>query len=55
MEEGRRFGFDKHGKKGWGKAFTDDAYGKDHIEARRVLEQAAEMVGAKVDQGRIPD
>ena len=50
-QEGYRWGFDNDGKGGWGKAFGGDAYGQDHIEARRVLQQAAEMIGAKIDQG----
>jgi hypothetical protein len=54
-EEHYKWGFDNNGKGGWGKAFEGDAYGQDHIEARRVLKQAAEMVGAQVAQGRIPD
>ncbi len=45
--EGFRWGFDGgDGKGGWGKRFEGDAYGADHIEARRVLQQAAEMIGA---------
>jgi len=50
-EEGYRWGFDNDGKGGWGKAFGGDAYGQDHIEARRVMQKAAEMIGAKVEQG----
>lgn len=55
--EGFRWGFDGgDGKGGWGKGFTGDAYGQDHIEARRVLQAAAEMIGApKEERGRIPD
>jgi hypothetical protein len=54
--EGFRWGFDGGDSKGgWGKAFTGDAYGQDHIDARRVLQTAAEMIGAKLDQGRLPD
>ena len=51
-EEGYRWGFDNDGKGGWGKAFSGDAYGADHIEARRVLQKAAEMIGAKIEQGQ---
>ena len=52
-DEGYRWGFDGgDGKGGWGKAFTGDAYGADHIEARRVLQQAAEMVGAEQEEGK---
>jgi hypothetical protein len=51
-DEGYRWGFDKDDKGGWGKAFSGDAYGADHIEARRVLQKAAEMVGAKIEQGQ---
>ncbi len=54
-EEGYRWGFDQNGVGGWGKRFEGDAYGQDHIEARKVLARAAEMVGTQVDQGRIPD
>src|ERR1700722_6093749 len=44
-EEGYRWGFDGgDGKGGWGKRWTNDPYGTDHIEARRVLEKAAEMI-----------
>jgi hypothetical protein len=50
-EEGYRWGFDNDGKGGWGKAFSGDPYGADHIEARRVLQKAAEMIGAKIEQG----
>jgi hypothetical protein len=54
-EEGYRWGFDGgDGKGGWGKGFTGDAYGQDHIEARKVLRQAAEMLGAKVEAERTP-
>lgn len=55
-EEGYRWGFDNGDSKGgWGKPFNGDAYGADHIEARKVLQKAADMIGHKVDQGRIPD
>ena len=55
-DEGFKWGFDSgDGKGGWGKAFTGDAYGQDHIDARRVLQQAADMIGHTLDQGRIPD
>jgi hypothetical protein len=51
-DEGFRFGFDPNdGNPGWGKPYTGDAYGQDHIEARRVFQKAAEMIGAKVEQG----
>jgi hypothetical protein len=52
-DEGYRWGFDGgDGKGGWGKAFAGDAYMADHIEARRVLQKAAEMIGApKQEQG----
>ena len=50
-EEGYRWGFDNDGKGGWGKAFSGDPYGADHIEARRVLQKAAEMIGAKIEKG----
>jgi hypothetical protein len=50
-DAGFRWGFDGgDGKGGWGKGFTDDAYGQDHIEARAVLQQAAELIGATTDQ-----
>jgi hypothetical protein len=56
-DEGYRWGFDGgDGKGGWGKKFDRDAYQSDHMEARRVLHLAAEMIGApKQEQGRIPD
>ena len=56
-DEGYRWGFDGGDSKGgWGKRFTGDAYQSDHMEARRVLHLAAEMIGApKQEQGRIPD
>ena len=54
--EGYRWGFDDgDGKGGWGKAFSGDAYGQDHMEARRVLAKAAEMIGQPKDHGRLPD
>lgn len=50
-DEGYRWGFDSNdGKGGWGKHFNGDAYGQDHIDARRVLAKAAEMVGAPKQQ-----
>jgi hypothetical protein len=55
-EEGYRWGFDGgDGKGGWGKPFSGDPYGTDHIEARRVLQKAADMIGQPKEQGRIPD
>jgi hypothetical protein len=55
-DEGYRWGFDGgDGKGGWGKAFTGDAYGQDHIDARRVLQQAAGIIGHTLDRGPIPD
>jgi hypothetical protein len=46
-DEGYRWGFDGGDSKGgWGKAWQGDAYGQDHMEARRVLKAAAEMIGA---------
>lgn len=55
-EAGFRWGFDGGDNKGgWGKRFNGDAYGQDHIDARRVLQQAADTIGHKMDQGRIPD
>ena len=54
-ESGYKWGFDgSDGKGGWGKGFSGDAYGQDHIDARRVLQQAADMIGQKQPQ-RIPD
>jgi hypothetical protein len=51
-DEGYRFGYDPNdGIPGWGKPYTGDAYGADHIEARRVMQKAAEMIGAKIEQG----
>lgn len=45
-EEGYRWGFDGgDGDGGWGKAFSGDPYGQDHIEARRVLGQALDLIG----------
>ena len=54
-EEGYRWGFDGgDGQGGWGKAWTNDPYGTDHIEARRVLAKAAEMLGATKEPERTP-
>src|SRR3984957_11226984 len=37
-DEGFRWGFDRNdGLGGWGKPFSGDAYGTEHMEARRVL------------------
>jgi hypothetical protein len=52
--EGYRWGFDEDGKGGWGNQFQGDPAGVDHIEARRVLGKAAEMIGAKVEAERTP-
>ncbi len=50
-DEGYRWGFDDgDGKGGWGKRWTDDAYGADHIDARDVLAKAAEMIGGPKQQ-----
>jgi hypothetical protein len=54
-DEGYSWNWDADGKPGWGKAFIGDAYGQDHIDARRVLQNAADMIGHTLDQGRIPD
>ena len=55
-DEGYRWGFDGgDGKGGWGKAFTADPYGAEHIEARRVLQMAADMIGQQKERERIPD
>jgi hypothetical protein len=55
-DEGYRWGFDGgDGKGGWGKAFTADPYGAEHIEARRVLQKAADMVGQPKERERLPD
>jgi hypothetical protein len=55
-EEGYKWGFDGgDGKGGWGKPFSGDPYGTDHMEARRVLQKAADMIGQPKEQGRIPD
>ena len=55
-EAGFRWRFDGgDGKGGWGKGFTGDAYGQDHIEARKVLQKAADIIGHRMDHGRIPD
>lgn len=53
--EGYRWGFDQDDIGGWGKPFSRDAYVQDHIDAKRVLQQAADMIGHKMDHGRIPD
>ena len=54
--EGYRWGFDGGDSKGgWGKRFEGDAYGQDHIKARRVLQQAAGLIGHTLDHGRNPD
>jgi hypothetical protein len=54
-ESGYRWGFDQDDKGGWGKAFSGDAYVQDQIDARAVLQKAADMIGHKMDHGRIPD
>ncbi|MCI0657283.1 MAG: hypothetical protein L0170_09460 [Acidobacteria bacterium] len=53
--EGFSWNFDPNDNEGgWGKLATGDAYGQDHIEARKVLAKAAEMIGAEVSQSRDP-
>lgn len=53
--EGYRWGFDGgDGKGGWGKGWQGDPYGTDHMEARRVLKQAAEMIGAPQQEQDVP-
>ena len=55
-DEGYRWGFDGGDDKGgWGKRFSGDAYVQDHMDARAVLQKAADMIGHKMDHGRIPD
>ena len=50
-EAGYRWGFDGgDGKGGWGKRWSGDAYGTDHMEARQVLGKAAEMIGGPAQQ-----
>lgn len=54
-DEGYRWGFDGgDGQGGWGKQWSNDPYGADHIEARRVMAKAAEMLGLVKDEGRQP-
>jgi hypothetical protein len=54
--EGFRWGFDGGDDKGgWDKGFTGDAYVQDHIDTKRVLQQAADIIGYVMDHGRIPD
>jgi hypothetical protein len=50
-EEGYSWNWDVDGKPGWGKRFEGDPYGADHIEARKVLQQAREMMGTQ-EQGQ---
>jgi hypothetical protein len=45
--EGYRWGFDRDNVGGWGKPWSGDPYGQDHIEARQVMAKAAEMIGAE--------
>ena len=55
-DEGYRWGFDGGDSKGgWGKAFTGDPYGTEHIDARNVLQKAADMIGQPKERERIPD
>ncbi|WP_020472420.1 hypothetical protein [Zavarzinella formosa] len=59
-DEGFKWGFsngDGDGKGGWGKGWTEGHYTyAEHVEARRTMEKAAAMIGAKVEQGAgIPD
>lgn len=51
--EGYRWGFaDADGKGGWGKVWQEGHYTyAEHMDARKVLAKAAEMIGAKVEQG----
>lgn len=44
-EAGFRWGFDQDDKGGWGKPFDGDAYMRDHMEARKVLSKAADLMG----------
>jgi hypothetical protein len=54
-DEGYRWGFDPgDGKGGWGKEWTNDPYGNDHLEARKVLAKTAEMIGAAKETERTP-
>lgn len=40
------------GKGGWGKLWNDGQYRfEEHMDARRVVKQAAEMIGARIEQG----
>lgn len=51
--EGFHWGFDGgDGKGGHGKPWQGDPYGTDHMEARRVLAEAAKMVGARIEEGQ---
>jgi hypothetical protein len=55
--EGFRWGFsDADGNGGWGKLMQEGHYTYgEHMEAQRVLQKAAEMIGAAKDQGRVQD
>jgi hypothetical protein len=51
--EGYKWGFDGGDSKGgWGKGFSGDAYGQDHMDARRVLETARDLIGARPEQSQ---
>jgi hypothetical protein len=56
-ESGFRWGFaDADGQGGWGKLMQEGHYTyAEHLDARKVLAKAAEMIGVKVGQGQIPD
>lgn len=57
-DDGFRWGFaDGDGKGGWGKQWQEGHFTyAEHVEARKTLAKAAEMIGAKVEQGAgIPD
>ena len=50
--EGYRWDFDAADNKGgWGKPFTGDRYGQEHLEARKALQKAVEMIGGAKEQG----
>jgi hypothetical protein len=51
--EGYHWGFsDADGKGGWGKLWEDGQYRfEEHMDARRVLQQTAEMIGAQIEKG----
>lgn len=47
-----QWGFDADGKGGWGKPFGEDSYGRDHLESRKVLQKAVQLIGGTTEPER---